>query len=294
MFTSRYVGAPRSTINIFWVLAAVVVWGLSYYLLSHFSHDDFPVLHFSAEILKDLGVVIAGLALFDWLWHLFSGDPVEQSIAQLEKASEQSSNRLEKAMIDAIGIVGHARHAGVLRINSDPRAVDAGFPTDFFENAKSIDLCGFTLHSLFAKDLIPKMDQAARRGCNIRVCIASPENSAALNNCIESARVAMPGQSESVIQAVCDLQKSLRQQADEGANRISLYVLQDTVMTASICRIDGKMLVVSYLQSAFTMNSPAMLLEDRGEQPLFATYKSEFEYLLSKSQLVSDVSPRCS
>ena len=274
----RNISVPRSTVNLFFVLLAIVVWGLSYYLLSQGSDTKLSFQQFTAEILKDLGVVIAGLALVDWLWRLFSGDPVEQSLG-----------RLEESIKDAIHIVAHARHSGVVRIDSDPVALDAGFPTDQFRNAQSIDLCGVTLHSLFARgDLTSAMEEAVKRGCRIRVCVASPENSAVLNNSSETARAAMPGQSASVIGAIRSLETSLRTTSNELADRISLYLLQDGVMMASISRIDRKMVVVPYLQSAFTLDSPAMLLEDSGERPLFATYQREFEHLLSVSKRVTD------
>ncbi len=144
----RAILTPRSTVNIFFALVSVVVWGLSYYFFSKTPHEDLLAYRFPAEILKDLGVVIAGLAIVDWLWRLFSGDPIEQSL-----------DRLEGEIKAAIQIVGHAQHAGVIRIDSDPAALDAGFPTDFFKNAHSIDLCGFTLHSLFARgDLISTLE----------------------------------------------------------------------------------------------------------------------------------------
>ncbi len=96
----------------------------------------------------------------------------------------------------------------------------------------------------------------------------------------------MPGQSASVIEALRSLKGSLSAASKELADRISLYVLEDGLMNASISRIDRKMLVVPYLRSAFTMDSPAMLLENTGKKPLFTAYQREFEYLLTVSKKI--------
>jgi hypothetical protein len=264
---------PRSTVNIFFAVLAIVVWVPSYYFYSKV--PDQVGYHFAAEILKDLGVVIAGLAIVDWLWTLFSGDPVQQKIDQLQSS-----------IGDAFEIVRHARNSGVIRIDSNPVDLDAGFPTDTFKSALEIDLCGMTLHSLFARgDLISTLEYAVKRGCKVRICIASPTNSVVLENSLQDARAAMPGQSASVIEAVGSLKKSLPGAQAKGD--LSLYVLPNGVMTAFISRIDQKMLVVPYLRSAFTMNSPAMLLENTSKQrSLFAIYKQEFDYLVAQSSEV--------
>jgi hypothetical protein len=44
------------------------------------------------------------------------------------------------------------------------------------------------------------------------------------------------------------------------------------------------MLVVPYLRSAFTSNSPALLLVRAGGTPLFGTYQNEFDLILSHSK----------
>jgi hypothetical protein len=274
--------------------------------------------HFTAEILKDLGVVVAGLAIVDWLWLLFSGDPVQkhldrvegsfqqsitrlegsvqQSLTRLEESVEQSVNRsidgstarLESKIEGSIEVVGHARHSGMIRIDSNPTALDAGFPTDAIKKAKrSIDLCGMTLHALFARgDFISTLEEALRKGCAVRICISSPENQAVIDNSLPSARAAMPGQSLAVIDALGLLKSSLQNISYGTADRLSLFVLEDGIMTAFISRIDEKMLVIPYLRSAFTMDSPAMLLEDVGQRPIYLTYIKEFEYLVAVAKKV--------
>jgi hypothetical protein len=262
----------RSTVDIFFALVAVLVWILSYYLSSMAPAAPESPYRFLADILKDLGVVVAGLALVDWLWTLFSGDPLQRNIEQLGIR-----------ITGAIDLVNHARNAGVIRIDSSPTALDVGFPTDQFKDARhQIDLCGMTLHSLFARgNLTSALEDAVRRGCRIRVCIASPDNSAVLHNSHRDARAAMPGQSTAVINAINALRQSLA--PDEVQRRLSLYVLREGVMMATISRIDHKMLVVPYLRLAFTMDSPAMLVEDKGPGSIFATYASEFEYLVKQT-----------
>jgi hypothetical protein len=304
--TRKRIEIPRYTVNIFFALLSAVVWILAYHLFAEASAVDLGY-HFAAEILKDLGVVVAGLAIVDWLWLLFSGDPIQQHLDRLEtsfneallrlessvqasvnRSIDESTARLESKIEASIEVVGHARHSGVIRIDSDPTALDAGFPTDAVKHAHDrIDLCGMSLHSLFARgDFISTLRAAIARGCLIRICIVSPTNASVLENSEESARAAMPGQSRSVIDALKLLKDSLRKSSTEQADRLSLYVLQEGTMTAFISRIDEKMLVVPYLRSAFTMDSPAMLLEDAGESPVFVAYEKEFEYHVSVAQKI--------
>jgi hypothetical protein len=266
------ISIPRSTVDIFFVLLAIVFWIPAYYLYSH-ATSEHDMAGFGAEILKDLGVIIAGLALVDRLWTLFSGDPVERGIAQLRSQ-----------ILDSIDIVSHARNCGVVRIDTSPTALDAGFPTDHFKDARvNIDLCGMTLHSLFARgDLISALKEAVRRGCHVRICIASHDNSTVLENSLPGARSAMPGQSTAVIEAVETLRVSLTTANSQG--KLLVRVLSKGAMTAFISRIDERMLVVPYLRSAFTMDSPATLVEDtKAPRSIFATYLREFEYLLDQS-----------
>jgi len=304
---------PRYKVNILFVGISAVVWAISYYCFSKSSTEDLG-FHFAGELLKDIGVVVAGLAIVDWLWAFFSGDPVEKhldtmevkvrellgllqgavdgSIQRLESSVDSSVERsingstrkLESKIESAIDVVGHARHAGVLRIDSNPRALDAGFPTEaFLRGREYIDLCGMTLHALFANgDFISAIETAVRNGCKIRICVAAPSNSDVVNNCLPSARTAMPGQCQAVIDALKFLKQSLRSSPDL-ADRISLYVLEQGTMSAFISRIDSRMLVVSYLRSVFTMDSPAMLLEEGGERTIFDSYCKEFEYILAVS-----------
>jgi hypothetical protein len=69
----------RDKVNIIFALISVVVCAVPYYCFSKGSPEDFG-FHFAGEILKDVGVVVAGLAVVDWLWAFFPGDPVEKHL----------------------------------------------------------------------------------------------------------------------------------------------------------------------------------------------------------------------
>jgi hypothetical protein len=56
-------------------------------------------------------------------------------------------------------------------------------------------------------------------------------------------------------------------------------------MTTSIMRRDGLMIVVPYLTSTFTLASPAFLLVNSGDDPLFDTYQQEFDYMIGRSKV---------
>ncbi len=203
----------------------------------------------------------------------------------MNQSISESTARLESKIESAIDLVGHARHAGIVRIDSNPRFLDAGFPTDAFMKAeRNIDLCGMTLHALFAEgNFTSTIDLAVRRGCSVRICVSAPSNTQVINNCLPSARTAMPGQCQAVIEEQRDLRNSLKS-SPELANHLSLSVLEEGTMAAFISRVDSKMLVVPYLRSMFTMESPAMLAEENSDKTIFNSYLKEFDYLLTVSR----------
>jgi hypothetical protein len=60
-------GFSRSNVNLFFTMLSALVCILAYHFFAKGSEADLGY-HFTAEILKDLGVVVAGLAIVNWLW----------------------------------------------------------------------------------------------------------------------------------------------------------------------------------------------------------------------------------
>jgi hypothetical protein len=84
--------AKRWGANITFTAIALVLWGLSYYLVflasgtaggANAQNEERGKENFYGELAKDLGVVVFGLTLANVLWPVFGGDPVEQNVREL-------------------------------------------------------------------------------------------------------------------------------------------------------------------------------------------------------------------
>jgi hypothetical protein len=175
-----------------------------------------------------------------------------------------------------------------LQIERKPDDLDMTKPVAAIDSANhSIDMCGYTLHSLFATgEFKNKLEKAiVERKVIVRICISSPGNMDALKNCDLSVRTSMPAESQDVLNYLSELRIRLAGYKDgaELAKRLTILELKDSVMTMSILRRDDLMLAVPYLQHAFTLGSPALLVVRSGADPLFQVYEREFEYICKKS-----------
>jgi hypothetical protein len=269
--------AKRWGVNVFFTVLAILFWVGSYRLISQNpvpspSGEQHERGHFYGEVLKDLGVVVFGLALLDMLWSVFGGDPLRRDLNHL---------------LSSVRLIDQSQKCGLIDVASNPEKIDMTDPVDAIKAAKrSIDMCGFTLHALYSKGRLKENLQIALRNkVKVRICIASPTNDDVLKNCLPEVAKAMPGQSEAVLRYLVDLKKELRSQNEgEIADRLSIYELHHGFMTASIMRRDGLMLVVPYLRYIFTLGSPAYLLVGSGTSPLFDSYQKEFDYIVATAR----------
>ena len=280
----------RRVVNLLFILLAFVIWYGSYYWqfdrsagetgANPATNAEEEQKHFPGEILKDLGVVVAGLALVDILWTFIGGDPLHTDIARVEDAVTSLGK--------SVRIVDQAQKHGVLQITRKPDAVDMTKPVEAIDSANhSIDMCGYTLHSLFATgQLKDKLEKAiVERKVTVRVCISSPGNKDTPKNCTPGVRTSMPAESQDVLDHLSELKTRLLERKDgaELAKRLTILELKESVMSMSILRRDDLMLVVPYLQHAFTLDSPALLVVRSGADPLFHVYEREFAYICKKS-----------
>jgi hypothetical protein len=282
--------AKRRVVNLLFILLAFVIWYGSYYWQFHrppgettsytTASAEEEQKRFPGEVLKDIGVVVAGLAIVDILWTFIGGDPLHKDIARVEGAVA--------ALARSVRIVDQAQKLGVLQIERKPDDLDMTKPVAAIDSANhSIDMCGYTLHSLFATgEFKNKLEKAiVERKVIVRICISSPGNMDALKNCDLSVRTSMPAESQDVLNYLSELRIRLAGYKDgaELAKRLTILELKDSVMTMSILRRDDLMLAVPYLQHAFTLGSPALLVVRSGADPLFQVYEREFEYICKKS-----------
>jgi hypothetical protein len=284
--------AKRWGVNITFTAIAIVLWGLSYYLMfvasggpgdPNAQATEREKKHFCGELAKDLGVVVVGLTLVNVLWSVFGGDPVEQDVRELRRS---------------VGLIGQLQRCGIIQIAPRPAGqfpwgLDTMDPVDAILKAnRSIDMCGFTLHALFSSGRFKEnLETALRKKVRIRICIASPENMDVLNFCTPDCRGAMPGQSHGVLSDLMNLKSKLTTEGKALGERLSVFELRSGLMSMSMLRRDGLMIAVPYLRSTFTLDSPAVLLVESGDFPHFDRYQREFDYLLEQSTKLAPPPP---
>jgi hypothetical protein len=178
--------ARRWGVNLIFTILALSCWGVSFYLqfahpasqdaTNQAQHAELDERHFYGDLAKDIGVIVFGLALVDMLWGVFGGDPIQRDLLGIQRDLLR--------VIKSVLIVDQTQRFGVLQIARKPTDIDMMRPVDAIDRATgTIEMCGYTLHGLFATgEFTKKLKRAVERGVLVRVCIGSPNNEEILSS----------------------------------------------------------------------------------------------------------------
>jgi hypothetical protein len=162
----------RSTINAIFVLLAAVLLFISYVLKTGGEFQWAESRVWGAEVIKDIAVVIFSLALVDILWRRFGGDPVDRHIKEVQASFEKILAGIQGSDI----LLTEARTQGLARIGSGHREIAIPLLDLFAPAERTIELCGYTLHSVLQDGVVvDKLRDKLRSGVQVRVLISGPE-----------------------------------------------------------------------------------------------------------------------
>jgi hypothetical protein len=216
---------------------------------------------FWSDLAKDMGVVIASVALLDLLWGLVGGEPLSREIQELRSLT------ILTRQANASGLTGVAVRTS--KLEEEQRAIQ-----DFIKTSSIIDMSGFTLDVLQrSPTVLEELVGRAKQGAKIRLLLLAPNNPA-LPHVVDNERLtAMQAASEAVWMAV---QKQAGLLPQDQRSAFTIRRLRMQTLPISIVRFDDRMLVTHYLRYSVTGETPVYVIE--GERtPLFKKYISEFE-----------------
>jgi len=234
--------------------------------------------HLAIEALKDVGVVVIGIAVIELVWIIVGGAPTEQALddllSQLSDASQVirgdvESVRHEVAAMSALA--ASARNCGLADIaaNQDKLKYDySHFIAKVAAAKQKIQICGAALEFLYASDdALEALSQRAAMGLDIEVLLPADENPVVM--------AIFQDRFEDHIRRTA---KNLAAQIEQHAPKVTLRRIKAKALTMTMVRIDDEMLVTPYLLSRQTSESPRLLLRG-AESPLFRVYENEFRAL---------------
>jgi hypothetical protein len=249
------------------------------------------------EGLNHLGIVIIAIAAVEVVWAWAGGSPTELDLKRLISLSEglnnemkgdvatlnqtsdnikATSERIEASMQHMTIIVTAASRTGLWNVGA--REDELGYPPSKFAtevmNARyAVDLCGCTLRFVYSNDVVlDALVKTAARGVPIRILVSGPESPLLAANFKDSFE-------DDVRQGSRFLLKRIL----ERNSNINVQTLTVKCMTLSLLRIDEVMLVMPYLYSVQTSESPHFDVRGSGN-PLFRAYQAEFDALFAISK----------
>src|SRR5579864_4353299 len=163
----------RSTINSIFVWLAAVLAFVSYMLHTAGEFHWVETRVWGAEITKDIAVVIFSLALVDFLWRRFGGDPLDLQIQEVRAHLDQTLTVMTKSQI----LLAEADSQGLVQIGNGYRELGIAL-LDWLSSAeRTIEMCGYTLHSVFQDGvIIDKLRDKIRSGVSVRILISGANN----------------------------------------------------------------------------------------------------------------------
>jgi hypothetical protein len=260
------------------------------------------------EDMVGIAMIIVGIAVVEGIWAWVGGSPVELNVQRLLSFNEDSSNALKqdlqllsnnlkqdlkflsttsneinytseetrKLVQHTTTIVNSATKFGLSNVGAkqDDLGYKPGKWATLVRNAKTgVDLCGATLNVVFSNDDL----YTALVSTNVPVRILLPD----------------PRSAYSVVMFKDEFEQSARDGARHLVNKIvqsnspiQLKLLSRKVLTMCILRVDDTMLVVPYMYSSQTQNSPRFEIREANKS-LFRAYKDEFEALFEIAEPVN-------
>ena len=223
------------------------------------------------EIMFNIAIIIVSVSLIDILWHVAGGNPVEDQIKDLSAQVERLSTTVD--------VIENARRVGVHSLYDN--AGDFGGKTQWFalmESAtKSMDLMGRTLYEWirapeFDEILLRKIE---RDGVQFRWLIMSLDNRHL--DQLEEDGERIGGSIKRKIKPVLDRLMSIRGRLSPAKrNLLQARTFSQMPLYASCLIVDDQYLIVPYLHSVESRNSPLFILHGRG-LPWAIAYDREFD-----------------
>jgi hypothetical protein len=278
------------------VLVGLVIialtWGLT-------QPDQRP--HLLIDAIKHLGVIIIGIAAVEVVWVWAGGSPTEldlksliglnrelsvkmkEDVEALSKGSaeiREASTRIEEAMQRMTTIVQAANRTGLANVGTAQE--ELGYPPGRFADElrkarDGIDLCGCTLALLHSNDaLFDALVETANRGVPVRILLSSPQG---------DHLVAMF--KDRFEETIRQGSRALTARIMASNSKIQLKLLGKKALTICMLRIDEVMLVVPYMYSSQTPESPRFEIKG-SKSPLFGIYQAEFQALFDLAVPPSD------
>jgi hypothetical protein len=267
-----------------------------------------------ADMIKDLGIVVAAVVVLELLWNGFGGDPLSQQVSALEGLNESLKGELTRvsAQVSELRDVSDNLGREVKRIGEDLQVASRSLPievrrvidisryadqngligvyghasqvdqTEWFARIRGtsrvVDLCGYSLYSITEqRDLLQAIGERVRQGVTVRVLICAPGNPN-----LQVAGEYPPGVLETMraqmgrsLTAFLELRADLSESERE---RLLVHRLENRTMSFSMRRFDGTMYAVPYIAARQTTESPVLVLEGV-DKPLFAAYAEAFDRL---------------
>jgi hypothetical protein len=156
----------RTRARIFFFIIGMLLLIPSYFMTAPGKHGEFLT-----STLQNVGLIALTVVIVDFLWGLVGGDPVSDSIVQLQHTLAE--------LRTSVRLLDDSHRTGLQRIFAASGA--AGSAQDWMDRLKAasnlVDLMGYSLHVWTKGEHFEStVARLARNGVRIRVLIMAPDN----------------------------------------------------------------------------------------------------------------------
>jgi hypothetical protein len=255
-------------------LVIVLVGILLFIWAFHIAGNDRAEQHMLwIDLIKDFGVVIAALAVTDFVWKLVGGDPISVEIEQLQQTLSEQVQILKRAN----ELTKQAEDMGLCGVQAN-RSPDPATWLQLIGNARvSIDLCDLTLKDFAEnRDILDALVKAASGGVAIRILMVDP-NTNVMDSLAENS-IDTENDTKYTLRELSSRLRSDRTRDD----RFAVHLLQEKALQVGIRRFDDRIYIQHYLHSRNPSTTPALIVSGK-QAPLFKLYVQEFNRLYEKA-----------
>jgi hypothetical protein len=270
-------------------LALAVFVGSAILALAYFVADPKERNVLPSEAISGLGMIIIGIAAVEVVWAWAGGSPIELNVTKLLSLNESLSNTL-KQDLDSLRTISDGINSTAVQTKSlvqhtttiansaikvsltnvgakqDELGYKPGKLANMIANAKiRIDLGGATLHVVFSNDEL--YSSLISTKIPVRILLPDPRGV----YCTALFK-------DEFDQSARQFAQALIKRIIQSGTSIQLKLLSKKALTICLLRVDDTMLVVPYMYSSQTQNSPRFEIRG-GNSPLFRAYHDEFEAL---------------
>lgn len=255
---ARRIGPWQVRIIIFVVAIAFLLLALDWVEI-----EERPL--FYRDVIKDVGVVILGLVVVDFVWQLVGGDPVQNAMRTI---ADTIDARFE-ATLRLPGLMGRVQRLGLEDLVERQDSLHINIPARIDAASHAVDFSGWTLNMMRENAAVREaLARAARRGVRVRILLPEVAGATWLKQTNQAELI------EGMEAGCRQIVRDLRPLAAEGAK---IRLLKKYVIMGSVLRFDDWMQVTPYLVCRSTPQTPRLHL--RGpDLPLFQAWLAEFEF----------------